>query len=85
MAFLIRALPGTLGEGDGLDFFAVGGALDGAAGGTGQVGHVLEFHAGDDVGDAIIAVGLDLGRVVWIFSSNRYRDATRRTTGHPIA
>ena len=56
--------PGALDEGDALCLLTVGGAHQLAAGGTARIGHALELDAGDDVGDAVVAIGLDLGRVV---------------------
>jgi hypothetical protein len=40
------------------------GAQDLAAGGALRIGQALEFEAGDDVGKAVVAVGLDLRGIV---------------------
>ena len=54
---------GALDEGDILRLLAVL-AHDPAAGRALRVGHALEFDVGDDVVEAVVPVGLDLGRVV---------------------
>src|SRR3990167_6655745 len=58
------ARTGALNEGDVLRFLAVGRPHQLAAGRTERVQHALELDAGDHVGVTVVAVRLDLVRVV---------------------
>ena len=57
---VLVARTGALDEGDVLRFLAVGRAQDLAAGRAMRIGQALELDAGDHVGEAVVAVRLNL-------------------------